>query len=135
MTKEGPDRDRWRDELDAPPPGTELGPLSELADGESLEYRFGRRGRFSMFVVRRGDDLRAYLNVCPHFGSRLNQGTDSFLTDDGEHIRCTLHQSAFRIEDGYGFLGEAKGCWLDPVPVAVRDGTMVLGEAGVAGGS
>lgn len=133
MAVEGPDRERWRDELDAPPAGTILGPLAGIADGDTREYGFGRRGRFSMFVVRRGEDLRAYLNTCPHFGSRLNQGTDSFLTDDGAHIRCTLHESAFRIDDGYGFLGEAKGCWLDPIPVSVADGMIVVGDRDEAG--
>lgn len=127
MGMDGPDAELWRDSYGAPPPGTELGPLDEIDDGDAREYRFGRRGAFSMFVVRRGTEVHGYLNVCPHFGNRLNQGSDSFLTDDDRFIRCTSHHSAFRIEDGYGFEGESEGCWLDPVPVIVEDGIIRIG--------
>ena len=81
---------------------------------------------FSMFVVRRGDKVYGYLNICPHYSSALNARAGQFLSDDGSHIRCTAHFAEFRIEDGYGVRGAAERCWLDPVPVHVENGDIVI---------
>lgn len=121
-----PDPGRWRAHPAAPEPGTALAPLAEIKDGDAREFRFGKRGAFSMFVVRRGDAVRAYVNICPHFGTPLNDRAPTFLTEDGTRIRCTTHFSEYRIEDGFGVAGHGEGCWLDPVPVAVEDGLIVL---------
>jgi nitrite reductase/ring-hydroxylating ferredoxin subunit len=120
----GPDPDKWQDAYGAPPPGTALGPAAAIADGEAREYSFGKRGAFSMFVVRKGDDFFAYLNACPHLGSRLNERRAGFLTEDGGHIRCSAHHSAFRIKDGFGIAGESEGCWLDPIAIVIDKGTI-----------
>jgi nitrite reductase/ring-hydroxylating ferredoxin subunit len=105
-----------------------LAPLADLADGEAREFRFGRRGgAFSMFVIRQGGTVHAYVNICPHYGTPLNDRAPTFLTDDGTRIRCTTHFSEYRIDDGLGVAGYGEGCWLDPVPVAVVDGKIVVG--------
>lgn len=119
-----PDPDKWQEAYGAPPPGTELGPAGSIADGEAKEYSFGRRGAFSMFVIRQGDGYFAYHNLCPHLGSRLNERAAGFLSEDGAVIRCSAHHSAFRIEDGYGIAGESEGCWLDPIAVTVEGGLL-----------
>ena len=67
-----------------------------------------------------------YLNICPHYSSALNARAGQFLSDDGSHIRCTAHFAEFRIEDGYGVRGAAERCWLDPVPVNVENGDIVI---------
>ena len=103
-----------------------LAPLADFADGEAREFRFGKRGAFSMFVVRTGDAVHAYVNICPHFGIPLNDRKPTFLTDDRSRIRCTTHFSEYRFEDGYGVAGLGEGCWLDPVPVSVVDGMIVI---------
>ena len=55
--------EEWRKSPQAPAPGTSLGPLSDIPDGEAREYVFGTGRRvFSMLVVRRGRDARAYVN-------------------------------------------------------------------------
>jgi len=124
-----PDPRIWRSRPRAPAPGTVLGPLEEIPDGEAKEYVFGRGTTvFSMFVVRRGDQVYGYLNLCPHYSSPLNARAGQFLSDDKRHIRCTMHFAEFRIEDGYGVKGAASGCWLDPVPVHVVDGQIVITE-------
>jgi len=111
----------------APLPGTVLGPLEEISDGEAKEYVFGRGTTvFSMFVVRRADRVFGYLNICPHLSSPLNYREGQFLSDDKSHIRCTMHYAEFRIEDGFGVRGAAEGCSLDPVPVHVEDGAIVI---------
>ena len=115
----------------APTPGTTLGPLAEIADGAAKEYVFGRGTTvFSMFVVRKCEEVFGYLNICPHFSSPLNHRKGQFLSDDGNRIQCTMHFAEFRIEDGQCVEGAAVGCWLDPVPVIVENGMIVIADPG-----
>jgi nitrite reductase/ring-hydroxylating ferredoxin subunit len=109
-------------------PGAKLGYLEGIPDGEAREFVFGRGTTvFSMFVVRRGQQVFGYLNLCPHYSSRLNCREEAqFLNSDRTRIQCTAHFTEFRIEDGYGVDGAAEGCWLDPVPVHVEDGMIVI---------
>ncbi len=125
----GPDPDLWRLRPRAPQPGTSLGALADIPDGDAKEYVFGRGTTvFSMFVVRKGLDVYGYLNICPHYSSPLNHRAGQFMSEDKRHIRCTMHFAQFRIEDGFGVSGAAENCWLDPVPVFVADGQIVLGR-------
>lgn len=125
-----PNRDYWKLRPRAPTPGARLGPLDDHPDGEAKEYVFGRGvAAFSMFVVRKGLSLYGYLNICPHYSQPLNYRAGAFLSEDGTRIRCTMHFAEFRIEDGYGILGAAENCWLDPVPVEVVDGEIRIAIA------
>lgn len=122
-----PDAGVWRTLPRAPKPGAKLGPIDDIPDGDAREYVFGRGTTvFSMFVVRRGEQVYGYLNLCPHYSSRLNSREAQFLNIDRTRIQCTAHFAEFRIEDGYGVHGAAEGCWLDPVPVHVEDGMIVI---------
>ncbi|MEQ1899950.1 MAG: Rieske 2Fe-2S domain-containing protein [Devosia sp.] len=122
-----PDPLLWRTRPRAPIPGTTLGPLEDIPDGEAREYVFGRGTTvFSMFVVRSGQNVHGYLNLCPHYSQPLNYRAGEFLNEDRTRIRCTMHFSEFRIEDGFGVAGAGINCWLDPVPVHVRDGHIVI---------
>ena len=122
-----PDPTVWRMRPRAPMPGTVLGPLAEIADGDAKEYVFGRGTTvFSMFVVRRGRSVYGYLNICPHYSSPLNYRAGEFLSEDKRFIRCTMHFSEFRVEDGFGISGAAERCWLDPVPVHVENDMIVI---------
>jgi len=124
-----PDLNVWKLRPRAPATGTALGPLAELHDGDAKEYVFGRGVTvFSMFVVRRGEQIFGYLNICPHYSSALNCRAGEFLSSDRTRIQCSAHFAEFRIEDGYGVAGAAEGCWLDPVPVYVEHGMIVIGE-------
>jgi len=124
-----PDPTLWRLRPRAPMPGTALGPLDDIPDGDAREYVFGRGTTvFSMFVVRRGRSVYGYLNICPHYSSPLNYRAGQFLSEDKSHIRCTAHFAEFRIEDGYGVRGAAERCWLDPVPVHVENDIIVLSQ-------
>jgi nitrite reductase/ring-hydroxylating ferredoxin subunit len=124
-----PDPSLWRTRPRAPAPGTCLGPLCEILDGDAKEYRFGRGTTvFSMFVVRRGEKVFGYLNICPHYSSPLNCRAGEFLNEDKSRIRCTMHFAEFNIEDGYGVSGAAERCWLDPVPLDVQQGSIFISD-------
>ena len=126
----GPSPGYWRLRPRAPAPGTSLGPLDEIAAVGAREYVFGKgKSAFSMFVVRQGERVFGYLNICPHYSSALNCRADDFLNEGGTRIRCSAHFAEFRIEDGFGVAGAAENCWLDPVPVEVVDGVIRIAEA------
>ena len=117
----------WRLRPRSPAPGTVLGALDDIPEGRGKEYVFGRgKSAFSMFVVRKEQKVWAYLNLCPHFSLPLNYRAESFVNDDGSLIRCTMHFAEFRIEDGFCVAGACEGSYLDPVPVRVEGGSIVI---------
>lgn len=110
-------------------PGTVLGPLDEIADRDAKEYVFGRGTTvFSMFVVRSLGEVFGYLNICPHYSSPLNCREGEFMSEDRSRIQCSAHYAEYRIEDGFGVAGAGEGCWLDPVPVHVENGMIVISD-------
>ena len=122
-----PDPTLWRLRPRAPQPGTILGPLDAIPDGDAKEYIFGRGTTvFSMFVVRRGREVYGYLNICPHYSSALNYRDGQFMSEDKTHIRCTMHYAEFRIEDGYCLRGPCKGQSLTPFPIEIEAGWLLL---------
>lgn len=117
-----PEPGYWRLRPRAPMPGATLGPLGEIPEGKGKEFIFGRgKSAFSMFVIRRGDEVWGYLNIRPHFSLPLNYRAGEFMNEDGSLIRCSMHFAEFRIEDGFCVSGAAESCFLDPVPVEVVD--------------
>ena len=127
MSIETPDPDLWKKRPFAPESGALLGPLEAIADGRAKEYSFGVGiAAFRMFVVRKGDKAFGYVNQCPHYSLPLNHRPDQFLTRAGDKIMCTQHLALFRIEDGSCLDGACEGRSLDPVPLEVRDGQIVI---------
>ena len=63
--------------------------LHELDDPGARGFTMGR-GNWPLrgFVVRRGVELRAYLNHCPHAGHALNLRPHVFLAPDAPLIQC-----------------------------------------------
>lgn len=120
----------WSDHPDAPQMGTKLCALDDLADGRGTGFDFGDGPKpFRLFVVRRGDEVRGYVNACPHFGIELNPAPDhTFLSPDGTAIRCQHHGALFAIDDGRCLKGECDGEPLSPVPVRITGGTVVIGD-------
>jgi ketohexokinase len=74
------------------------------------------------FVVRRGGDVFAYRNACPHTGAPLEWRAHQFLDADGRFVQCALHGALFEPGDGRCVHGPCVGDALAAVPVAVRDG-------------
>ncbi len=101
--------------------------IDELPDPGSRAFSVGE-GDWPMrgFLVRRGNDVHAYVNRCPHAGHPLNLRPDEFLTDDRRHIVCDSHGAMFDPENGVCVAGPCPGQSLIKLPVRVESGVVVL---------
>ena len=105
----------------------DVGRFDDLADPDSIEFRIGDGAwPFKGFVVRLGDKVLAYQNVCPHAGHPLNWQKDKFLTADGKQIICASHGAIYEIESGECIAGPCPGKKLRAVEVAVKNGDIVV---------
>jgi nitrite reductase/ring-hydroxylating ferredoxin subunit len=102
--------------------------LADLPDGEGREFFFGGEpsSLLRLLVVRRGDAVWGYLNCCPHNYIPLNDQPDRFVTFDHEWIICAAHGAVFRYEDGHCEDGPCRGRALEPVPVQVLGGEILI---------
>ena len=83
-------------------------------------------GTRSGFVVRCGDKLVAYRNVCPHAGNPLNWKPHAFLTRARDLIMCSSHGAIFDISSGKCVDGPCPGRSLTPIRTECRDGLVVV---------
>ncbi|WP_290885537.1 Rieske (2Fe-2S) protein [Arenimonas sp.] len=72
----------------------------------------------SLVLRRHGDVLKAWLNVCPHAGRRLDWAPGRFLVDQGRLV-CAAHGASFEMERGECVAGPCKGASLVAVAVTV----------------
>jgi nitrite reductase/ring-hydroxylating ferredoxin subunit len=93
--------------------------LDELPDGSSRGFDPFRRGRDAVFVVRRGEALIAYRNVCPHQGASMPWRKNAYLNHDATRIVCAAHGAQFDIDTGQCLLGAALGKSLEPVATLI----------------
>lgn len=101
--------------------------LSELENPGTLECDAIIAGRKTpLFVVRRDNVIRAYLNFCPHTGVTLNWRPNDFLTVDRDYIQCATHGALFQLEDGYCVWGPCARQSLTSLPVQIEDNDVIL---------
>lgn len=123
--------------MDRPPdvrPGGVLCPLDALDDpgAKAFNVVFDDGHAVEIFVVRRGGEAFAYVNVCPHQFLPLNWTGDTFLGYSRESIVCAHHGAAFEIETGELIWGPVpRDCRLRPVPVTVEGGCLRLAAEGI----
>lgn len=101
---------------------TEASPLialSALADGVPAEVEATVDGSAeSLIVLRRGGQVRAWLNICPHAGRRLDWAPGRFLLSKGQLV-CAAHGATFESDAGLCVAGPCRGQSLRAVAVAV----------------
>lgn len=69
--------------------------------------------------------LRAWLNICPHQGRRLDYVPGKFLID-GSTLVCAAHGATFRLDDGQCISGPCRGQSLREVSVRIADDGSLL---------
>lgn len=80
-----------------------------------------------LILLRHGDAVDAFLNVCPHAGRRLDYAPGRFLLSREGHLVCAAHGASFATASGECVAGPCKGASLRRVAVRVEGGDVVLG--------
>ncbi len=82
-------------------------------------------GKENLILLRRGDEVRGYLNICPHAGRQLDYAPGKFLLKNDTLI-CAVHGATFNQDDGLCVAGPCRGEHLRSVSVRVDDGEVRL---------
>ncbi len=105
--------------------------LEALQDGAFAEVEASLNGDAeSLILYREGDVVRAWLNVCPHAGRRLDWAPGQFLKSREGHLVCAAHGASFELGQGHCVAGPCKGDSLRGVAVEVVDGEVRLAAQG-----
>jgi len=103
--------------------------LDAVPDGGFAEVEVVIDGDAESLVLHRvGDQVRGYLNICPHAGRRLDWAPGQFLKSREGHLVCAAHGASFALDSGECVAGPCKGDRLRAVPVQVRDGRVQLAD-------
>lgn len=81
-----------------------------------------------VFLFRRGERVRAFVNSCPHTGANLDWQPGRFMDYQGRHFLCGTHGALFRLDDGFCISGPCKGRSLKSVAVKLRGDAVVLDD-------
>jgi nitrite reductase/ring-hydroxylating ferredoxin subunit len=99
----------------------------EIGEGQARGFSLKQAGwQIDVFIVRRGGNLYAYRNRCPHTGVNLEWLPDAFLDYEGSFIQCSLHGALFTIEEGRCVRGPCVGDRLEFLPILVQEGKLCL---------
>ena len=102
--------------------------IHDIPDGGAIEIGVVSERdtvRDSLMLTRHGDIVRAYRNICPHAGRRLDWAPGQFLIEDG-YVICTAHGAMFRLASGECVSGPCRGTDLSTVPVEISGDEVVL---------
>jgi nitrite reductase/ring-hydroxylating ferredoxin subunit len=101
--------------------------LDSIEDGGFAEVEASLDGDAESLILHRsGASVRAWLNVCPHAGRRLDWAPGKFLKSKEGHLICAAHGASFELQRGDCIAGPCRGDSLRAVAVEVRDGQVVL---------
>ena len=109
-----------------------LARLEQIEDGGFLEVEALLPGgdAESLILHRDGDAVRAWLNVCPHAGRRLDWAPGRFLKSKAGELVCAVHGATFELQGGVCVAGPCRGDSLRALAVDVVDGGVHLRTSG-----
>lgn len=105
---------------------TVLCALADIENPGGKGIRVGRRER--MFVIRDGEAVYGYMNLCPHQGTTLDWKPDAFLTVEKDYILCATHGAIFEKDTGLCTWGPCQGRRLAAIKIRLEDGNVMLDE-------
>ncbi|KAJ9450698.1 hypothetical protein DIPPA_28609 [Diplonema papillatum] len=76
-------------------------------------------------AVRRGM-VQAFSTRCPHVGLELNTDGDEIWCTEEKALKCFAHGALFEPDTGHCFFGPCSGKSLQPVPVRVAQGRVLI---------
>jgi len=71
-------------------------------------------------IIKSGDELRAFVNRCPHAAGEVYPATNEA---GAERLKCNQHGSLFTVE-GMGLTGPATGMSLRALQLTLQDGVI-----------
>lgn len=111
-----------------------LAMVSALADDGLAEAEAEIDGGVESLILHRaGEHVRAFLNVCPHAGRRLDWAPGEFLRTRDGLLVCAAHGATFELGEGLCVGGPCRGSHLRSIAVEVCDGQVRLARSGTAG--
>lgn len=81
----------------------------------------------SVIVLRRDGVIRAYLNVCPHAGRRLDYAPGKFLLR-ADTLTCAVHGATFKQTSGLCVRGPCCGDSLREIALRIDGDAVYLAE-------
>lgn len=119
---------------DAVTPDTAAKPLAtldDLPDGGLLEVEAEVDGSAESLILHRdGDRVRAWLNICPHAGRRLDWAPGKFLQSKDGLLVCAAHGASFELREGACVAGPCRGDALRAVTLDVVEGGVFVQRTG-----
>lgn len=104
--------------------------LDSIPDGGLLEIEAVVDGDAeSLILHRRGGEVSAWFNVCPHAGRRLDWAPGQFLVSKDGWLVCAAHGASFELGAGECVAGPCRGESLRRVDVQVEAGEVTLAES------
>lgn len=101
--------------------------LDELLDGDLLEVEAEIDGvAESLILYRSGSSVRAWLNICPHAGRRLDWAPGKFLMSKDGLLVCAAHGASFELGGGACIAGPCRGDSLRAITIDVVEGRVVV---------
>ncbi len=109
-----------------------LARVEQIEEGGFLEVEAMLPGgdAESLILHRDGDEVRAWLNVCPHAGRRLDWAPGRFLKSKSGELVCAVHGATFELHGGVCVAGPCRGDSLRAVAIEMVDGQIRLRTSG-----
>ena len=95
-------------------------PLAEADDVREGKAALVKHGKLELLIFHRPEGWTAFDNTCPHAGAPIF--AEHF---DGDCVTCVYHGLRFRASDGQ--CPDAAGWGLEPYPVRIEDGQILVG--------
>ena len=119
----------WQSIYQAPQAGSAVCAVTAIPDGGGYEVSFGTgKEPFRLLLLRRGTQVWAYHNSCPHFSLPLNFEPQHFIVMESELVMCAHHTAFFQFEDGLCTDGPCAGAHLQSVPIHVVEQQIFIAE-------
>ncbi len=87
---------------------------------------------FPIVVTRQAGKYYAYVNRCPHQGTRLDFEPKQFLDSSLRYLLCGKHGAQFDIATGLCNDGPCKGERLEPVDVVIDENEVCIAGVRIA---
>ena len=106
-----------------------IGRVDAIPPGGLVEVEAEVEGEPESLILHRDDAgaVRAWRNICPHAGRRLDWAPGQFLRAKDGSLVCAVHGASFELEAGRCIAGPCRGDRLRAVALQCVDGEVRLG--------